>query len=273
MNPGESQAPQFVLPPLPELRSTSVFGRRICYYDAGSGPVLVLVHGLGGDADQWAWCLGPLSATHRVIALELLGFGRSDKPAITYRIAGFVEVLERFLQALGIERASLLGLSLGGWIVAAFALQFPHRVDKLVLADAAGIDAGGMKPPIDLNVSTRANMRAILEFVFYNKAMVTDDFVELSYSLHLERGDGPTIRSVLETILAPDEKLDNRFSGLQAPTLLLWGEQDALTPLTMAESFQRLIPGSRLEVIPECGHVPCLEKPGEFSAAVANFLG
>ena len=272
MNPDVWQAPQFVLPPLPELRSTSVFGRRICYYDIGSGPVLVLVHGLGGDADEWAWCLGPLSATHRVVALELLGFGRSDKPPIKYRIGGFVEVLERFLHTLGIERASLLGHSLGGWIVAAFALQFPHRVDKLVLADAAGIDAGGMQPPIDLNVSTRANMREVLEFVFHNKALVTDDFVELSYSLHLERGDGPTISSVLETILAPDEKLDNRLSELQAPTLLLWGKQDALTPLAMAENFQRLVRGSRLEVIPECGHIPCLEKPAEFVQAVSNFL-
>lgn len=115
-------------------------------------------------------------------------------------------------------------------------------------------------------------MRTTLEFVFYNKPMVTDDLVELSYTLHLERGDGPTIRSVLETILAPDEKLDNRLSGLQAPTLLLWGEQDALTPLAMAENFQRLIRGSRLEVIPECGHIPCLEKPAEFVQAVSNFL-
>jgi pimeloyl-ACP methyl ester carboxylesterase len=271
MTPGISQA-KFVLPPLPELRSVSVFGRRICYYDVGSGPVLVLVHGLGGDADEWAWCIGPLSTTHRVIALEMLGFGRSDKPPITYRIAGFVEVLERFLQALGIERASLLGHSLGGWIVASFALQFQDRVDKLVLADAAGIDAGGVKPPIDLNVSTRTNMREVLEFVFHNKAMVSDDLVDLSYKLHLERGDGPTIRSVLETILAPDEKLDNRLGALHAPTLLLWGKEDALTPLAIAENFLRLIPGSQLAVIPECGHIPCLEKPVEFVQAVSNFL-
>jgi pimeloyl-ACP methyl ester carboxylesterase len=207
-----------------------------------------------------------------VIALEMLGFGRSDKPPITYRIAGFVEVLERFLQRLGIERASLLGHSLGGWIVAALALQFPHRVDKLVLANAAGIDAGAIGPPIDLNVSTRANMRTILEFVFYNKAMVTDDLVDLCYTLHLERGDGPTIHSALETILAPDEKLDGRLGALHAPTLLLWGREDTLTPLAMAENFLRLIHGSRLEVIPDCGHIPYLEKPAEFVYAVMNFL-
>ena len=82
-----SPAPAFTLPPLPELRSATVAGRNICYYDIGSGPPLVLVHGLGGDADQWAFCFEHLSASHRVIAVELLGFGRSDKPAIAYRIA------------------------------------------------------------------------------------------------------------------------------------------------------------------------------------------
>jgi pimeloyl-ACP methyl ester carboxylesterase len=159
MSAGVSSAPQFAVPPLPELQSTTVFGRKICYYDIGSGPTLVLVHGLGGDADQWAYCFEALSATHRVIALDLLGFGRSDKPNISYRIAGFVEVLEGFLQALGIERASLLGHSLGGWIVAAFALQFPDKVDRLVLNDAAGLDSGAIEPPVDLNISSRPHMR------------------------------------------------------------------------------------------------------------------
>ncbi len=272
MSAGTSPAPKFVLPPLPELRNTTVFGRTICYYDIGSGPVLVLVHGLGGDADQWAYCFEALSASHRVIALELLGFGRSDKPPITYRVAGFVEVLKGFLQALGIGRASLLGHSLGGWIVAAFGLQFPDMVDKLVLNDSIGIDAGWIHPPVDLNISTHANMRRTLEAMFYNQNMVSDELVDLAYSLHLERGDGPTIRSVLETFHVPEEKLDHSISGLRAPTLLLWGEQDGLAPLPMAKIFQRRVPWSRLEVIPECGHFPCLEKPAEFTRRVLDFL-
>ena len=272
MSAGPLPATQFVLPPLPELQSTTVFGRKICYYDIGSGPLLVLVHGLGGDADQWAYCFQALSATHRIVALDLLGFGRSDKPNITYRIAGFVEVLEAFLKALGIGRASFLGHSLGGWIVAAFALQFSDEVDSLVLNDAAGIASGAIKPPVDLNISTRAHMREMLESMFYNKTLVTDDLVDLAYSLHLERGDGSTIRSVLETFSSRDEKLDHNISGLKAPTLVLWGEQDALTPLSLARNFQRLITGARLEIIPECGHFPALEKPAEFTRRVLEFL-
>ncbi len=272
MNAGRSSAPRFTLPPLPELQSTTVFGRKICYYDVGSGPTLVLVHGLGGDADQWAFCFQALSASHRVVALELLGFGRSDKPMITYRIAGFVEVLEGFLQALGIERASLLGHSLGGWIVATFALQFPSKVDRLILNDACGIDSGAIMPPVDLNISTHAHMREMLDSMFYDKSLVTNELVDLAYCLHLERNDGPTIRSVLETFFCPDEKLDHNISGLNAPTLLLWGEQDALTPPSLARNLQRLIRGSRLEVIPECGHFPALEKPAEFTQRVLEFL-
>lgn len=272
MSAAPSSAPQFGLPPLPKLLTTTLFGQKIYYYDIGSGPHLVLVHGLGGDADQWAYCFEALSAKHRVVALDLLGFGRSDKPSITYRIGGFVEVLDGFLHGLGIERASLLGHSLGGWIVAAFALQFPDRVDKLVLNDACGVDSGAIKLPVDLNISTHAHMREMLESMFYNKTMVTDALVDLAYSLHLERDDGPTIRSILETFSRPDEKLDHSISALRTPTLLLWGEQDALTPLSLARSFERFILGSRLEVIPDCGHFPALEKPAEFTQRVLEFL-
>jgi pimeloyl-ACP methyl ester carboxylesterase len=141
-----------------------------------------------------------------------------------------------------------------------------------VLNDSIGIDTGWVHSPVDLRISTRANMRKALEAMFYNKSMVSDDLVDMAYSLHLERGDGPTIRSVLETIRAADEKLDSSIGGMKAPTLLLRGEQDALAPLAMARTFQQLISGSCLDAIPECGHFPCLEKPAEFARRVLQFL-
>src|SRR4051794_4343008 len=233
MNP---ETGQFALPALPELHERKVFGRSIRYYDTGSGPPLVLVHGVGGDADQWAFCLSGLRASNRVIAIDLPGFGRSDKPRIDYRIAGFVEVLDRLLTELDIARASLLGHSLGGWIVAQFALQYPDRVDKLILNDAAGIDEGAGPIPIDLNISTCANMRRVFEAMFYDRNLVQDVLVELAYSLHLERDDGPTIKSVLETLGDVREKLDGRLDRLRVPTLILWGENDAITPVAMARA-------------------------------------
>ena len=272
MSGNSTQPRKFVLPTLPQLRDTAVFGRKICYYDTGQGPPLVLVHGVGGDADQWAFCFEQLAASHRIIALDLLGFGRSDKPPIDYRIAGFVEVLDRFLANLGVARAHLLGHSLGGWVVAAFALRFPEKVDKLVLNDAAGIDDGACAIPVDLKISARANLRTAFECMFHDKAMVTEALVDLAYALHLERGDGFTIRSVLETLANPWEKLDGKLGGLRAPTLILWGEDDAITPLSMARAFHREIAGSRLQIIAACGHLPPLERPDEFVAAVTGFL-
>jgi len=263
----------FALPALPELRAQKVFGRNIRYYDTGRGPPLVLVHGVGGDADQWAFCLEALAASHRVIAVDLLGFGRSDKPSIDYRIAGYVELLDRFLTKLDIGRASLLGHSLGGWITASFALAFPERVETLILTDAAGIDEAAAAIPVDLNVSTLANMRAVFHAMFYDPALVKDDLVELAYALHLERGDGATIRSVLETLASPAEKLDAALTRLRVPTLILWGENDTITPLAMAHVFHRSIAGSRLRIIPRCGHLPPLERAEAFVEAVKAFLG
>lgn len=262
----------FTLPVLPQLRTASVFGRAIRYYDAGIGPPLVLLHGVGGDADQWAFCFDGLAASHRVIALDLLGFGRSDKPPIEYRIAGFVEVLDRFLATIGVARASMLGHSLGGWIVAAFALQFPQRLERLVLNDAVGIDEGAVALPVDLNISTRANLCEAFRCMFHDKDLVTEDLVDLAYALHLERGDGPTIRSVLETLAAPAEKLDGKLDALRVPTLLLWGEEDAIAPMAMVHAYQRRIAGARLQAIARCGHFPPLERPQEFVAAVVDFL-
>jgi pimeloyl-ACP methyl ester carboxylesterase len=260
------------MPPLPELRTTSFFGRSIRYYDIGSGPPLVLIHGIGGDADEWVFCLKALSAAHRVIALDLLGFGRSDKPAIEYCIAVFVEVLEHFLNALKIPRASLVGSSLGGWIAAAFALQFPDRVDKLVLVDAAGVWDGPASLPVDLHVSTHAHMRHIMERVFYDKSLATDVLVELGYRQHLERGDGYTIDRVLKNLRDGRERLGDAIGQLSMPVLLIWGEQDEMIPVANGRLMQSLIPGSRLEVIPNCGHLPAFEKPIDFSNCVLNFL-
>lgn len=261
-----------VLPSFPEMHSATVFGQRMCYYDVGQGAPLVLLHGMGGDADEWAFCLVALSSTNRVIAPDLLGFGRSDKPCIDYSVEGFVEVLARFLQTLEIERTLLTGSSFGGWIAAAFALRFSERVDKLVLVDAAGLQAGSFELPIDLRVSTRRHMHEVFEYVFYDKSLATEELIELAYQQHLARGDSATIRNLFENLGSRRERLDEEISELNVPTLIIWGEQDRMLPASMGRELQQLIKGSRLEVIAECGHLPALEKPAEFIRLLANFL-
>jgi pimeloyl-ACP methyl ester carboxylesterase len=268
-----STAAHLAWPKLPPLRSIQVFGQTIKYYDHGQGEPLLLVHGLGAEADVWAYCLEPLSQSHRVIAPDLLGFGRSGKPLINYRVATFVEVLDRFLQALALPRVSLVGNSMGGWIAATFAIQFPERVNKLVLNDAIGVVAGSVEAAIDFRPSSLQNMRTILEYMFCDRSLATDGLVEAAYEFHLERNDGPTIASVLENIRLKLDRLDDQLSCIKAPTLLIWGDCDRISPLSVAENYQRLIAGAKLEVIPQCGHIPPLEKPQELVELIVGFLG
>jgi pimeloyl-ACP methyl ester carboxylesterase len=265
-------APEFAFPPLPTLHTTTVFGRTIKYYDVGSGPPLLLIHGLGGDADEWAFCFEPLSRSHRVLALDLLGFGRSDKPLIEYTIAGLVEVVERFRKTLSIERPTLIGSSLGGWIAAAFALKHPDSIAKLVLADSAGIWASLNELGMDPHILTRAHMREVFDRVFHDKRLATEELVDLAYEQHLARGDGYTIASLIRNIGDGGERLDSTIGGITVPALILWGQQDEIIPLAAGELTHQLIHGSELVVIPECGHVPALEKPAEFVQHVSRFL-
>lgn len=271
MNTPET-VPQFALPPLPPLLGTKVFGQTIRYYDVGSGSPLVLIHGIGGDADDWAFSLEALASSHRVIALDLLGFGRSDKPYLDYSIDVFVEGLERFLRSLGIARTSLVGHSLGGWIAASFALRSPEAVDNLVLMDSAGVWGEMQELPIDLHVSTLAHMREIFKHLFYDKTLISEALVEFAYTNHLERGDGATIHNVLESLHSGRERLDESIGGLRVPTLIIWGENDEIIPVEIGRRIQELVRGSSLEVIPQCGHLPELEKPSEFVRCVLQFL-
>ena len=263
----------FVLPPLPELRSASLFGCNIRYYDVGSGPLMLLIHGIGGDADDWAFCLDALASAYRVIALDLLGFGRSAKPHIDYTIAGFVEMLKRWLRTLDIERATLVGHSLGGWIAATFALRWPQAVDKLVLVDSAGVWGEMAGLPVDLRVSTLAHMREVFQFLFYDKMLATGDLIEIAYRQHLERDDGPTINSLLKNTGGGRERLDKVISGLTMPTLIVWGEQDEMIPVEIGRHINRLVAGSTLQVISQCGHLPNLEKPADLVRCVRQFVG
>ena len=272
MQPFEPSSSLAAIANLPPLKSVQVFGQTIRYYDRGQGEPLLLIHGLGADADVWVCCLKPLSRSYRVIAPDLLGFGRSSKPLINYRLTTFVEVVDRFLQALALPRVTILGNSMGAWISAAFALRFPERVNRLVLNDAIGIVAAAVPVAIDLRPSSLQNMRDILDFMFCDRALVTDELVRMAYELHLERNDGPTIAAMLESMQQHLDSLDDQLHAIKAPTLLLWGDTDRVSPLSMAEEFQRRIKGSRLEVIPKCGHIPPLEQPQEFVRRVLEFL-
>lgn len=257
-------------------KSATVFGAKIRYLEAGAGPAVVLLHGLGGDSSNWAATIGPLSQKYRVIIPDQIGFGRSDKPMISYRVGTLVDFLDGLLKELKIERASLVGNSLGGWTAAAFTLAHPEKVDRLVLVDAAGFalaaDWDGL-PIRELNVATRAGLKRLIPLIFYDKEFYAkDEVVDLMFARKMTSGDGYTIQQFVESFIRKEDMLDNRLSAISKPTLIVWGRQDLLTPLAIGERFNREISGSKLLVIEKCGHVPQIEKAAEFSEALMRFL-
>ena len=253
-----------------------VFGQKINYVEAGTGPTVILLHGLGGSTQVWGFNTGALAERYHVVVPDQIGFGKSDKPLVNYRIRTYVDFLDQFCKQLKIERATLVGNSMGGWIAAMFTAAFPDRVDKLVLVDAAGY-----APPKDfdmrtlygLNPTTRAGMKILVSKVFYSKALQTDAAIDLAIAARMAAGDGYTINSITESIIRGEDFLDDVVKTIKRPTLIVWGRQDGLVPLTDGERFNRDIAGSKMVVIEECGHVPNAEKPGEFNAALLKFLG
>jgi 2-hydroxy-6-oxonona-2,4-dienedioate hydrolase len=262
--------------PAPSTKEAVVFGQKIQYTDTGSGPVVVLLHGLGGNSANWAFNVPALAQKYRVIAPDQVGFGRSDKPLINYRVGTYVDFLDKFLAALKVERASLVGNSMGGWIAASYALKYPAKVERLVLVDAAGF-----APPKEfdlsvlagLNPSTREQAKMLAGLVFFNPLFKSDAAVDAMLEQRLTAGDGYTIQSLVESIHRGEDMLDGKLGGIKQPVLLVWGREDGLTPLAReGERFKKEIPQAQLVVFDGCGHVPQVEKAAEFNAAVLKFL-
>lgn len=268
-----AQTPQ----PARAEKEVRIYGQKIRYVEAGSGPAVILLHGLGGNSANWTLNINPLAAQYRVIVPDQVGFGQSDKPLINYRVGTYVDFLDRLYSELKIERATLVGNSMGGWIAALYTIAHPGRVERLVLVDAAGFappKGFDVKELAGLNPSTREGMRALASRVIYNKQLYSsDDAIDLMLAQRMAAGDGYTIQSLIESIARREDMLDGRLSVIRKPTLLIWGRQDGLTPLAQfGQRFKREIAGAKLIIFDQCGHVPMVEKAAEFNAALLKFL-
>jgi pimeloyl-ACP methyl ester carboxylesterase len=256
---------------------TTVYGAKIHYLEAGSGPAVILIHGLGGSTANWAPTIAPLAQKYRVLVPDQIGFGKSDKPMLNYRVGTLVDFLDGFYKQVGIQKASLVGNSLGGFTAAAYAIAHPEKVDKLVLVDAAGFRVtGDLDPKVlnGLNPSTRQQIIDLIGLVFYNKGPFTNDAaIEAFLASRVTAGDQYTIQRFIDSIGRGEDVLDSKLGAIKHPTLIVWGREDGLTPLAMGQRFNKEIAGSQLFVIEKCGHVPQLEKPAEFNAGLLKFLG
>jgi len=262
-------------PPLPPERIVTLYGQDIHYYEAGTGPEVILLHGLGGEAANWTANIGRISENHHVYALDQIGFGRSAKPLIEYQIQTFVDFLEAFMRELMIPKATLIGNSLGGWIAVAFGIQHAHLVDKLVLLDAGGLAPLGPRSadlPLDLGRGSVLGTRKVLELIFYRSELVTEEVVNRDFEHHMRSGDGYARQRTLTGILLINQFVDEKLGEIKAPTLIIWGRNDRLTALSLGERFQKGIPGAKLTVLDECAHVPQVEAPEQFNKVVLDFL-
>ena len=259
-------------------KQVEVYGQKINYIEAGSGPNVILLHGLGGDATNWALTVPALASKYHVWVPDQVGFGYSDKPLINYRVATMVDFLEGFCKTLAIDRATLVGNSLGGWIAADYTMAHPERVEKLVLVDSAGYSFanGPIKPTREmmegLNPNTIAGAKIVLSAIFASPSFSTDANAERLFTQHMRKNDGYTIDRFIDSILRGEDFLDGKLAAIKIPTLVLWGREDHLVPLTSGQQFAKDIAGAQITVFDHCGHVPQMECSAPFNAALTKFL-
>lgn len=254
-----------------------VSGHSIAYWSAGQGPPLVLLHGFLCDSRCWRTQLTALADQFAVLAWDAPGAGLSSDPPAAFTITDWAEILAAFLDRVGVERAHMLGLSWGGLLAQEFIRLSPARVDRLVLADTYAGWKGSLPDEVvekrrarcyrDASRATDEVVAEWVPFEFFSNASE-----ELSAEMAgVVAGFHPLGFRLMAKALA-DTDTSALLPTIAAPTLLLWGDGDLRSPLSVAEQFHTAIPGSRLEVIAGAGHVSNMEKPDEFNARVRDFL-
>jgi pimeloyl-ACP methyl ester carboxylesterase len=268
-------------------RFVDLDGMRMHYQEAGdvNAPAMVLIHGFASSTVVWSKVFLELAAAgFRVIAPDMLGYGYSEKPRNgEYTIAGQARLITELLDRLRIKRATFVGSSYGGAVAATCALDYPNRVDKLVLVGAVNNNRplefklmrvfsarvfGDVVSP--LLIGSRRLLRMRMKRVYDRHSWVLDE--RRVDARHRPLRASSTQRAIIRTVRAWDaERISRDAHLIRRPTLLLWGENDPEIPLTDGERLHRDIPGSRLIVFLNCGHLPHEEYPEAFTEIVSEF--
>ena len=246
---------------------------RLHYLEAGAGPPLLLVHGLASSATQdWGRLIGPLGRRFHVFAPDLPGFGESERPtAADYSIPMQVEAVRSFMAAVGLHRARVAGLSMGGWIVCRLAGLHPESVERLVVVDAAGMRPDGPSIPAEVLLPHDEEGVRRLAAAVRHKAPVPPSFVARDI-LERRRHEEWIVRRALESMAAGRDWLNGTLSRASMPVLVVWGKQDALIPVHYAAPLAAEFPRAELRVLDGCGHVPVADCPDAFDREFVPFL-
>ncbi len=253
--------------------------------EIGAGPPLLFVHGLSGCWQNWLENIPHFARTHRVVAVDLPGFGASPMPRGEISIPGYARFLEGVCDALSIDAAAVVGNSMGGHIASELAIASPQRVERLMLVSAAGITAehlhrdsimaGGRIVAAIATQSVarhewyarRPGLRRVaLSFVVRHPERLT---APLAHELMSGSGK-PGFLPALEAVMT--HRISERLPQIACPTFVVWGEDDRVIPVRDARRFAKLIPNVRVEILPDTGHVAMLERPATFNALLEAFL-
>ena len=274
-----------------ELKYLELHGDRVAYQDVGSGEeALLLIHGMAGSSETWRAVIPQLSRKYRVIAPDLLGHGKSDKPRGDYSLGAFAVWLRDLLDEVGVSRATVVGQSLGGGVAMQFVYQHPDYCQRLVL-----ISSGGLGPDVGwtLRLLSAPGAELILPVIAPGPVLTVGNKLRSwlsSAGLQSPRGaemwsaysslsDGQTRQAFLRTLRSVVDHRGQAVSALnrlhltaELPTMIIWGDHDGIIPVEHGYAVHEARPGSRLEVLEGVGHFPHVERPSEVVDLIDDFI-
>ncbi len=274
-----------------ELREVVLHGHRVFFRSAGSGPVVVLVHGITSTSATWAQALPYLAERFTVVAPDLLGHGESAKPRGDYSLGAYASGIRDLLLALGHERATFVGHSLGGGVAMQLAYQFPEHCERLVLVSSGGL---GREITVLLRAASLPGSELVLPLLVNEQLVGAGRFVgrllgRAGLRVHTDVGevlrghaslsDGEarsaflhTLRTIVDARGQRVDATDRLYLAESIPFLIMWGERDPIIPVAHGRAAHGLVPGSRLEVFTGAGHFPHLDDPLRFVRLLTDFI-
>jgi pimeloyl-ACP methyl ester carboxylesterase len=268
----------------------TIHGHEVSYRDVGEGPVLLLLHGIAGSSRAWREVMPALAGDYRLIAPDMLGHGESAKPIGDYSLGAYASGIRDFLGVLGVERATIVGQSFGGGVAMQLAYQHPEVCERLVLVDSGGL--GREVNPI-LRAATLPLAEYVMPILFPTFVRDRGDSISrflkdrgirsgraaemwLAYRSLTETENRKafvrTVRSVIDPGGQTVSAMDRLYLAAAVPTLIVWGEDDPIIPVSHAHAAHEVIPGSRLEILPGVGHFPHVEEPERFVEVLRDFI-
>ncbi len=276
-----------------EVKFYNAAGIRTRTIEAGAGEALILLHGSGGHAEAYARNIMPLSEHFRVLSIDMIGHGLTDKPDIDYEAPAYAKHIVDFMDAAGISRAHVAGESLGGWVASWVALLYPDRVGKIVSITGAGLAVEtdeasrehyqrGVNELRRLSQQfvqnpTKENLRARLSWLFHDPARdLTDELLELRWAIYQLPGAEAAVSRTGKPGTGPSnpqyQLTPERLRKIRAPYLFLWTEYNPSTPTATARRAHEQMPGSQFIELANCAHWPQWEDPVAFNQVVLRFL-